>query len=109
MFKITACRYKLDRHILNYNMLEAKRKQTAGRKVVRFDTHQLIQHMALSITFILLAVTGFALKYPDAWWVKLLSVVGLNEEARRLTHRTMAVGLVVCSVYHVWYLFATRR
>ncbi len=95
--------------IVNYHMLEAKRRQTAGRKVVRFDTHQLIQHMALSITFILLAISGFALKYPDAWWVKMLSVVGLNEEARRLTHRTMAVGLVVCSFYHVWYLFSTRR
>ena len=95
--------------ILHFHMLEAKRRQTAGRKVVRFDTHQLIQHMALSVTFILLAVSGFALKYPDAWWVQLFSAVGLNEEARRITHRTMAVGLIMCSVYHVWYLFWTRR
>jgi formate dehydrogenase gamma subunit len=95
--------------ILNFHLLEAKRRQSAGRKVVRFDTHQLIQHFAVTVTFILLAVSGFALKYPDAWWVKIFAAIGLNEEARRITHRTMAVGLVVCSVYHVWYLFATRR
>jgi formate dehydrogenase gamma subunit len=95
--------------ILNFHMIQAKRKQAQGRKVVRFDLHQLIQHMALTITFILLAVTGFALKYPDAWWVKLLSDVGLTEQIRRVLHRVMAVGLIACSIYHVIYLFMMRR
>jgi formate dehydrogenase gamma subunit len=95
--------------ILNFHMLAAKRRQTAGRKIVRFDTHQLIQHMALTISFILLAVTGFALKYPDAWWVKFLSGIGLEEPLRRILHRIMAVILIACGIYHVVYLFLTRR
>ena len=95
--------------IINFHMLEAKRRQSAGRKVVRFDTHQLIQHMALTVTFILLAVTGFALKYPDAWWVRLLSAIGLEESLRRILHRIMAVLLIACGIYHVVYLFFTRR
>ena len=95
--------------ILNFHVLQAKRRQTQGRKVVRFDKSQIVQHMALSISFILLAVTGFALKYPDAWWVRGLSTIGMNEEARRYMHRAMAVLLIACSIYHVVYLFLTRR
>ncbi|MCB9357905.1 MAG: cytochrome b/b6 domain-containing protein [Calditrichaeota bacterium] len=95
--------------ILHYHMMQARKHQSKGPKVTRFDRHQLIQHMALSITFILLAVTGFALKFPDAWWVKLLSMIGLDEGIRSVLHRIMAVGLIGCSVYHVVYLFMTRR
>ncbi|MBK6910429.1 MAG: cytochrome b/b6 domain-containing protein [bacterium] len=95
--------------ILNYHMIKAREHQTAGKKVTRFDRHQIIQHMILSITFILLAVTGFALKFPDAWWVKMLSMVGFTEGFRSVTHRVMAIGLIICSVYHIWYLFRTRR
>ncbi|MBK6765719.1 MAG: cytochrome b/b6 domain-containing protein [bacterium] len=95
--------------ILNYHLAKAKEHQTAGKKVTRFDKHQIIQHMALSVTFILLAVTGFALKYPEAWWVKLLAMVGVDEGIRSVTHRVMAIGLIGCSVYHVVYLFMTRR
>ena len=31
--------------------------------------HQRLQHAALAISFILLVVTGFMLRYPEAWWV----------------------------------------
>jgi formate dehydrogenase gamma subunit len=65
--------------------------------------------MALTISFISLAVTGFALKYPDAWWVKAMAFLGMNEQMRRVLHRFMAVALIACSVYHVVYLFMTRR
>jgi formate dehydrogenase gamma subunit len=95
--------------ILNFHMLQAKRRQTAGPKVVRFDTHQIIQHMVLTGSFILLAITGFALKYPEAWWVKFLSGIGLEEPVRRVLHRIMAVLLIACGIYHVVYLFLTRR
>ncbi len=95
--------------ILNFHMLEARKQQEHGPKVVRFDRHQIYQHMALSISFITLAVTGFALKYPDAWWVRLFSAVGLNEPVRRILHRVMAVLLIACSIYHIVYLFMTRR
>ncbi len=95
--------------ILNYHMIKAREHQTEGKKVTRFDRHQIIQHLALSITFIMLAVTGFALKFPDAWWVKMLSAIGFSEGIRSVTHRVMAIGLIGCSVYHIVYLFMTRR
>ncbi|MBU0510026.1 cytochrome b/b6 domain-containing protein [bacterium] len=95
--------------ILNWHILETRRRQDVGRRIVRFDIHQLIQHMALTISFITLAVTGFALKYPDAWWVRWLAALGMDESVRRMLHRVMAVVLIACSVYHVIYLFLTRR
>jgi formate dehydrogenase gamma subunit len=95
--------------ILNFHVLQTKRAQSKSRKVMRFDRSQIVQHMALTVSFILLAITGFALKYSDAWWVKGLSAIGLHEQARRYTHRSMAVLLIACSVYHIVYLFLTRR
>jgi formate dehydrogenase gamma subunit len=95
--------------ILNFHMLLARKKQTEGKKVTRFDKHQLVQHMALTISFSMLVITGFALKYANAWWVKLLADVGLNESVRRILHRVMAVILIACSIYHIIYLFMTRR
>jgi formate dehydrogenase gamma subunit len=95
--------------ILNWHMLQARKRQEAGSKLVRFDIHQLIQHMALTVSFIVLALTGFALKYPDAWWVRWLAALGMNESIRRVVHRVMAVMLVACSLYHIVYLFLTRR
>lgn len=95
--------------ILNFHMLRSRRKQEEGPKIVRFDRHQIIQHMLLSVSFISLAVTGFALKFPDAWWTRVLAWMGFNEATRRIVHRVMAIILIGCAIYHVLYLFMTRR
>lgn len=95
--------------ILNWHLLQARKRQEAGPKLVRFDIHQLIQHMALTVSFVILALTGFALKYPDAWWVRWLAALGMNESIRRIVHRVMAVLLIACSIYHIVHLFMTRR
>jgi formate dehydrogenase gamma subunit len=95
--------------ILNFHLLQARRKQAEGTKATRFDRHQLIQHMALTVSFVMLSVTGFALKFPNAWWVKVLAAAGLSEPVRRILHRIMAVLMIATAIYHVVYLFMTRR
>jgi formate dehydrogenase gamma subunit len=95
--------------ILNYYLIQAKHHQTEGRKIIRFDIHQLIQHMALTVSFTFLAITGFALKFPNAWWVRVLATLGLTDPIRRIIHRVMAVILIACALYHIIYLFFTRR
>ena len=95
--------------IMNFYMMESKRRQELGEKIERFDIHALIQHIGLSFSFIMLAITGFALKYPNAWWVKLLSLIGLTEAVRRPLHRVMATMLIAVSIYHVIYLFFTKK
>lgn len=95
--------------ILNWHMIRAKHRQEAGITVTRFDTMQLIQHLVLTFSFIGLGITGFALKFPDAWWVEILSSLGMEENIRRVLHRVFAVFLVAFGLFHIGYIIFNRR
>src|SRR6516165_8160334 len=75
------------------------------RPVVRMTAQQRWQHIVLAASFIILAVTGFALKFPDSWLAKTL---GSNEPFRRWTHRVAGIVLLIVGVYHLVYILATR-
>jgi formate dehydrogenase gamma subunit len=67
---------------------------------------QRTQHVILAVSFIALAVTGFALKFPDSWIGKAM---GSNEMFRRWSHRIAGVVLLVAGAYHIIYLLTTRE
>ena len=48
----------------------AARLRRAERPVVRMSHSQRWQHFVLAASFIALAVTGFALKFPDSWMAR---------------------------------------
>ncbi len=75
------------------------------RTVVRMSFNQRAQHMVLFISFLVLVVTGFALKYPQSW----LGMVFLGETVRSVIHRTAGVVLILVGIYHVWYVAVTRE
>jgi len=75
------------------------------RVVVRMSEHQRWQHIVLFTSFILLVLTGFALKYPDTWFTGIL---GMSEKVRGLVHRIAGVVLIGIGVYHVLYAALTR-
>jgi cytochrome b subunit of formate dehydrogenase len=77
--------------------------------IIRFKRAEILQHAALMISFTVLAISGFALKFPDAWWVEIFSWMGINEWGRRLIHRGAAVVMVVFCFYHLYYIFLTKR
>lgn len=83
----------------------AKRLRMTERPVVRMNLSQRWQHFVLATSFIVLALTGFALKFPDSWLAKLL---GSNEPFRRWTHRIAGIILLVIGLYHLVYLIVTR-
>ncbi len=95
--------------ILNYYLVEKRRHDRMERGVVRFDRIQIAQHITLALTFILLVLTGFALRYPEALWVKWTGIAFLSEPARSWTHRIAGVGLILFSVVHVFYILFARR
>jgi cytochrome b subunit of formate dehydrogenase len=69
-----------------------------------------IQHGALLISFFTLVLTGFALKFPDAWWVApIRDISPLMFQARGILHRAAGVAMVLAGLYHVYYLLATPR
>jgi formate dehydrogenase gamma subunit len=78
----------------------------ADLTVLRMSLGQRWQHAVLAFSFIVLAVTGFALKFPDSWIAKLL---GSNEVFRRWTHRIAGVVLLLVGAYHLVYLLTTNE
>lgn len=60
------------------------------------------------ISFILLVVTGFALKFPNSFWVNGLEYVGMNEPVRGLLHRFSAVLLIALSLWHIGELIILK-
>jgi len=79
-----------------------------GKKVeviTRFDFHQIIQHICLMVSFIILVLTGMTLKFSDSpisqGWVALWGGI----EVTRTAHRVAAWVIVLVCVYHLAYLF----
>ncbi|MCB2211216.1 cytochrome c3 family protein [bacterium] len=86
-----------------------KRHHEAQEAVLRMTKNEIWQHILLAFTFIVLAITGFALRYPDAWWVNILTSLGMTETVRAFTHRLMAGMMIATSFYHIAYLWFTAR
>ncbi len=77
---------------------------------LRMTVNERIQHFLLMISFFTLVVTGFALRFPDAWWVRhLRELIPGFFELRSLLHRIAAVVMVADSIYHILYLSFTER
>jgi cytochrome b subunit of formate dehydrogenase len=77
---------------------------------LRMSGNERLQHAALVLSFILLVITGFMLKYPDAWWV--VGVRHLSDNVftwRNWIHRISAVVMVAASLYHLGYISLTVR
>jgi len=84
-------------------------EHVAHRLYVRMTGHERIQHAVLMLSFTLLVVTGFMLRYPEAWWVVAVrNVSGRAFEWRGWVHRIAGVVLVGSGVWHFAYLAFTK-
>ena len=68
--------------------------------------NERIQHAVLTLVFIILAYTGFALKFPQAWWAT--PFVG-RVDWRSVGHRAAAVVFCALALYHLWFILFTDR
>jgi len=89
--------------------MRRRRELTNGQWILRFDRSQVLQHLLLTVTFMALVVTGFALRFPEAWWVRGLQGIGMTEPMRFNLHRVAAVGLIIASCWHAYYVLLTKR
>ena len=76
---------------------------------LRFTLQERIQHWILTVTFIVLAYTGFALKYPDNWWNFPFKIVKTNFDLRGIIHKGTAIIFIALLLYHAGYMILTRR
>ncbi len=81
------------------------RPPVAHRLYLRMSVNERIQHASVLVSFFTLVLTGFALKFPDAWWVApLRSISPVMFELRGILHRIAAVVMVAASIYHLYYM-----
>jgi len=77
------------------------RRRAAGPTVLRMTANQRAQHFVLLASFIILVITGFALKYPNSWFAQWL---GMGERFRSVIHRVAGVVMIAAGVYHLFYI-----
>jgi cytochrome b subunit of formate dehydrogenase len=75
----------------------------------RFNTGMTIGHLVLTLAFIALALSGFALRYPDTWWARVLFHGETGLAARGLVHRISALVLVGVAVVNACFLIGTKK
>jgi len=77
---------------------------------LRMTLSERLQHGALLVSFITLVITGFMLRFPDAWWVVVIRQLSESVfQIRSLAHRIAGVVLIATSLYHVYYVCFVPR
>jgi len=76
---------------------------------LRFTGNERLQHGLVIVAFLLLFLSGFALKYspsePAGWLIRLLG----GMENRSAIHRFGAILLIATGLYHLAYMWLTTR
>jgi cytochrome b subunit of formate dehydrogenase len=80
-----------------------------GKQYLRMTLNERIQHVNLFINFTILVITGFALKYPEAFWASPITDVPMGMTFRGLLHRLSGVAIMTLGGYHALYLVFTGR
>jgi cytochrome b subunit of formate dehydrogenase len=80
-----------------------------AKKYLRMTLNERIQHLNLFINFTILVITGFALKYPEAFWVSPITDAPAGMTIRGFLHRLSGVATVTLGGYHILYLAFTER
>jgi cytochrome b subunit of formate dehydrogenase len=75
---------------------------SAAEEYPRMNLNFRIAHGLVMLSFPVLVITGFALKFPESWWAVLVP-------QRGLVHRVAAVVLLASLFYHLGHLLTVCR
>lgn len=75
----------------------------------RMSLHFRVAHGLVVLSFPVLVLTGFALKYPDAWWAAPIVAFEGALALRAYVHRAAALLLCAACAYHVIHLVRVKR
>ena len=90
-------------------MIRKHPRHESGAVVTRMNKNFRIAHWGIVLSFPTLVLTGFALKFPDAWWTRPLLLWEGHFGFRGAVHRAAAVILVASTIYHVIHLAVVKR
>jgi cytochrome b subunit of formate dehydrogenase len=91
-----------------YKHTRAARPAPAASEGERMSLNERLQHAVLMLAFFVLAYTGFAHTFPQAWWAAPFNG-GAGPGLRRIIHLSAAGVLVALALYHLGYLALTAR
>ncbi len=77
-------------------------------QVVRMNRNEISQHIALMVSFFVLAITGFSLRFAGAFWVQWLFGWEGGFSLRGTIHRVAAVAFILTVTWHLIYLLSNR-
>lgn len=101
-----------------HNVLDLRRKVLSpvvrpvvpvAQRRVRMSLGFRIAHALQGVSFIVLAYTGFALKFPEAWWARPMTSWESRLDLRGGVHRAAAVGMLLALVFHIVHLVVDRK
>lgn len=92
------------RHMLTKLFAEMRGRKTRRR----FTTAQTVGHFILSVSFTGLALSGFALRYPESWWSRFLFFGDTGLEIRAVVHRITGVVFIALMLVNLFYLLFLR-
>ncbi len=95
--------------IVIHHMTGKFKHEKSSDYIQRYSHSEVWQHLVLIISFFTLVITGFALKFTDAFWVVGLSKLGMTEPLRGLIHRIAAVVFIALSIWHLVEMIVTHR
>lgn len=72
----------------------------------RFSLNQRIQHWLLLGSFVLLALTGLPMRFPDAEWLGFIYKIVGGLPVARIIHRIAAVIMIVDGIIHLMYIIS---
>jgi formate dehydrogenase gamma subunit len=99
-----------------HNLLDWRRKAGVALAMYRRHPGQLRltlderwQHLALIVSFVILVITGFALKYPQSFWAAPVVRWEHGIPVRGWLHRIAGVALIGTCLYHAVYVLRKKR
>jgi formate dehydrogenase gamma subunit len=90
-------------------LIRRQPRHDSGAQVTRMNRNFRIAHAGVILSFPTLVFTGFALKYPEAWWSRPILLWERHLAFRGAVHRGAAVILIASTLYHVIHLAIVRR
>ncbi len=80
----------------------------ARPQIRRMRADEVWQHALLMISFIVLVMSGFSLRYAESWFARLLFGWRGGFELRGLVHRVSAVIFILTVLWHIVFLVTGR-
>lgn len=83
-------------------------RPAVAEEVPRMNLNFRIAHWMVMVSFPVLVITGFALKYPEAGWAAPLLIWESSFAFRGWVHRVSGVVLVISMLYHFTHLLVVK-